>query len=78
MIAQICGLERGEFIHTLGDAHVYKNHVKPLQRQLKRYPNPFPQLEITKEVDNIEDFNMEDFKLIEYKHQKKIKMPLAV
>lgn len=78
MIAQICGLKRGEFIHTLGDAHVYKNHIEPLERQIKRYPLPFPQLEMNKEVKDITDFTLEDFKLVEYKHHKKIKMPLAV
>jgi dihydrofolate reductase/thymidylate synthase len=78
MIAQMWGLERGEFIHTLGDAHVYKNHIEPLKKQLKRYPSPFPQLKITREVDSIDDFKFEDFELIEYKPQKKIKMPLAV
>lgn len=78
MIAQICGLKRGEFIHTLGDAHVYKNHVEPLERQLKRYPLPFPQLEINPDVNDLNDFTIEDFKLVEYKHHKKIKMPLAV
>jgi dihydrofolate reductase/thymidylate synthase len=78
MIAQICGLKRGEFIHTMGDAHVYKNHIEPLERQIKRYPLPFPQLAINEDVKNITDFTMEDFKLVEYKHHKKIKMPLAV
>jgi thymidylate synthase len=62
----------------LGDAHVYKNHIEPLKKQLKRYPSPFPQLKITREVDSIDDFKFEDFELIEYKPQKKIKMPLAV
>lgn len=42
MLAQVCGLERGEFIHTLGDSHIYSNHVEPLQQQLKRLPHPFP------------------------------------
>jgi dihydrofolate reductase/thymidylate synthase len=78
MIAQICGLKRGEFIHTMGDAHVYKNHIEPLKQQIKRYPLPFPQLEINPDVADITDFTFEDFKLVEYKHLKKIKMPLAV
>jgi thymidylate synthase len=56
MLAQICGLRRGEFIHCLGDAHVYKNHVDPLMEQLKRYPHPFPQLEINPDVKEIEGF----------------------
>ena len=78
MIAQICGLKRGEFIHTLGDTHVYKTHIEPLKTQLKRYPLPFPQLAINPEITDINDFKYEDFKLIGYKHHKKIKMPLAV
>jgi len=78
MLAQICGLERGEFIHTMGDAHVYSNHVEPLTEQLKRYPHPFPYLELNKEVDDITKFTFKDFKLINYTHHPKIKMDMAV
>lgn len=78
MIAQICGLKRGEFIHTLGDAHVYKTHIKPLKKQITRYPLPFPQLEINPEITDINSFSLEDFKLVGYKHHPKIKMELAV
>ena len=78
MLAQICGLRRGEFIHCLGDAHVYKNHVDPLMEQLKRYPYPFPQLEINPDVKDIENFSYSDFKLINYLSHPKIKMEMAV
>ena len=78
MLAQTCGLKRGEFIHTLGDAHVYSNHVEPLQRQLKRYPHPFPLLELNPERKNVTDFTFEDFNLVNYTHAPKIKMPMAV
>ena len=78
MLAQVCGLERGEFVHTLGDQHVYSNHVEPLQTQLKRVPHPFPLLDINKEKTNIEDFEMSDFKLVNYTHDKRIKMEMAV
>ena len=78
MLAQVCGLERGEFIHTLGDAHVYSNHVDPLQEQLKRVPHPFPLLELNPEKMDINDFTFEDFKLVNYTHDPRIKMQMAV
>lgn len=78
MLAQVCGLERGEFIHTLGDSHIYKNHVEPLQEQLKRNPHPFPILQLNKEINDISKFKFEDFKIINYTHDKKIKMEMAV
>lgn len=78
MIAQVCGLKPGEFVHTLGDAHVYSNHIEPLKKQLKRDPYPFPILKINPDVKNIEDFTMEDFELVNYTHHKKIKMEMAV
>ena len=78
MLAQVCGLKRGEFIHVLGDAHVYKNHVEPLKEQLKRYPYPFPQLVLNPDIKNIEDFQFSDFKLINYTHHPRIKMEMAV
>jgi len=56
MLAQVCGLERGEFIHTLGDAHVYSNHVEPLKEQLQRVPHPFPYLKINPEINEITEF----------------------
>ena len=78
MLAQICGLERGEFVHTLGDSHVYTNHVEPLKEQLSRMPHPFPQLEIDKTVTEIGDFEFKHFKLVNYTHEKRIKMEMAV
>jgi dihydrofolate reductase/thymidylate synthase len=56
MLAQVCGLERGEFIHTLGDAHVYSNHVEPLKEQLQRVPHPFPYLKINPDIKEITEF----------------------
>jgi len=78
MLAQVCGLERGEFIHTLGDAHVYSNHVEPLRAQLERYPHPFPLLELNPEKTDINDFVFEDFQLVNYTHDPRIKMEMAV
>jgi thymidylate synthase len=68
----------GEFIHTLGDSHVYCNHVAALKEQLKRKPRPFPTLHINREVQNIEDFRFEDFELCNYIPYPKINMEMAV
>ena len=56
MLAQVCDLERGEFIHTLGDAHVYSNHIEPLKEQLQRVPHPFPYLKINPDIKEITEF----------------------
>lgn len=78
MIAQVCGLKAGEFIHTLGDAHVYNNHIGPLEEQLKRTPRAFPTLKINKNIMDIEEFTMEDLQVEGYKPHKTIKMEMAV
>ncbi|ALC39589.1 Ts [Drosophila busckii] len=78
MIAHVTGLKTGDFIHTLGDAHVYKNHVEPLREQLKRVPKSFPKLQIVGEVKNIEDFTYEHFKIEDYDPAPVIKMDMAV
>jgi thymidylate synthase len=78
LIADMTGLERGEFVHMLGDSHVYKNHIGPLQEQLKRSPTPFPLLNIKTKRDNIADYVFEDFELVNYFPQKPIKMEMAV
>ncbi|XP_067935146.1 thymidylate synthase-like [Watersipora subatra] len=79
MIAHVTGLKPGDFVHSLGDAHVYLNHIEPLQEQLKREPRPFPKLVIKRpEVTNIEDFTYEDFELVGYKPHPKIVMELSV
>ena len=78
LLAQVCDLERGEFIHTLGDTHVYSNHVEPLKVQLARMPHPFPQLEIDPEIKEIDKFEYKHLKLVNYTHDKKIKMEMAV
>ncbi|XP_018568721.1 thymidylate synthase [Anoplophora glabripennis] len=78
MIAHVTGLKPGEFIHTLGDSHVYLNHVDALQEQLKRKPRPFPTLKINKKVESIEEFTADDFELEGYKPYPKINMPMAV
>lgn len=78
MIAHITGLKAGEFIHTTGDTHVYKNHVDPLLEQIKREPKEFPKLKIKRNVTSIDDFKFEDFELEGYSPQGPIKMEMAV
>ncbi|XP_076274263.1 thymidylate synthase isoform X2 [Rhynchophorus ferrugineus] len=78
MIAHVTNLKPGEFIHTLGDSHVYLNHVDALKEQLQRTPRPFPTLNIKRKVESIEDFQFDDFELIGYKPYPKLSMPMAV
>jgi thymidylate synthase len=79
MIAQVTGMQAGELVHTLGDAHVYLNHVHALEEQLKRKPlNPFPTLHFKRDVKDIDDFAYDDFEIKDYKHQEKITMKMAV
>lgn len=78
MIAHITGLKPGDFIHTLGDAHVYVNHVKPLKIQLQRALRPLPTLEIKRKVTDIDDFKVDDFEILNYRPHKKIQMDMAV
>ena len=78
MVAQICGLELGEFVHTVGDAHIYSNHFEQVNRQLAREPRSLPKMLINKEVKNIEDFKYEDFELVDYNPHKGIKAEVAV
>jgi len=78
MIAHVTNLEPGEFVHTLGDAHVYSNHYDALKEQIGREPRKFPKMKITREVKDIEDFKMEDFQLSEYDPHPAIKMKMAV
>jgi thymidylate synthase len=78
MVAQVCGLGVGEFVHVLGDAHIYLNHVDQVNEQLQREPLPAPQLWINPDVTDITKFTMEDFKLNGYKSLASIKAPMAV
>ena len=79
MIAQVTGMQAGELVHTIGDAHVYLNHVDALEKQLKRKPlNQFPTLHFKRDVKDINDFAYDDFEIKDYKHQGKITMKMAV
>jgi len=78
MIAQVCDLQPGEFVHTLGDTHIYLNHREQVQRQLEREPYPLPRMVINPAVDSIFDFRYEDFTLENYRSHRLIKAPIAV
>ncbi len=78
MIAQVCDLEPGEFVHTFGDVHLYKNHLDQAQEQLKREPRERPQMMLNPVVKNIEDFRYEDFNLVGYTPHPHIKAAVSV
>ena len=78
MIAQVCDLKVGEFVHVLGDAHIYLNHVEQVKEQLAREPLPLPTLWINPDVQDILTFTMEDFRLDGYNSYASIKAPMAV
>mmetsp|Transcript_24381 Transcript_24381/g.39151 ORF Transcript_24381/g.39151 Transcript_24381/m.39151 type:complete len:254 (+) Transcript_24381:353-1114(+) len=78
LIAQVCGLKPGDFVHTIGDAHVYLNHIQPLKEQLEREPRAFPKLYINPERKDIDSFVHKDFKVEGYDPWPPIKMELAV
>ena len=78
MVAQVTDLEPGEFIHTLGDAHIYKNHIDQVKEQLKRESFPPPTLFLNPNIKSIDGFTFEDIKLENYNHHPPIKAPIAV
>ena len=78
MMAQVCGLESGEFVHTFGDAHIYKNHLDQVRLQLTRDPRPLPTMRINPEVKDIFGFKYEDFKLEGYDPHPHIKGEVSV
>ncbi len=78
MMAQACGLEAGEFIHTFGDAHIYSNHKEQIALQLSRTPKPLPKMILNPEVKNIFDFTFNDFTLTDYEHHPHIKGVVAI
>lgn len=78
MIAQVCDLEAGDFVHTFGDAHLYSNHMEQAALQLSRDPRPLPQMKINPEIKNIFDFKYEDFELVNYDPHPHIKAEVAV
>ena len=78
MIAQVCYLELGEFIHTFGDVHIYNNHIDQVKLQLSRTPYPLPAMKLNPAIKNIFEFKFEDFTLENYQSHPAIKAPVAV
>ncbi len=78
MIAQVCGLKPGEFVHTLGNAHIYSNHFEQVKLQLTREPLPLPTVRLNPDVKNIDDFKFEDIELVDYQSHPAIKGEVAV
>ena len=78
MVAQVCGYELGEFVHTLGDTHIYHNHFEQVREQLSHTPYPLPQMKINPAVKDINDFKYEDFELVNYQSYDTIKAKVAV
>ncbi len=78
MIAEVCNLKVGEFVHTLGDVHLYSNHIEQAQLQLQRVPRELPTLRFARKVDSIFDFKFEDFIIENYNPYPSIKAPIAV
>lgn len=78
MIAHVVGMNCGEFIHTMGDAHVYKDHIDALKEQISRTPRNFPTLKMKRDVKDIDDFKLEDFEILDYNPHNVIKMKMSV
>jgi thymidylate synthase len=78
MIAQVCGLQPGEFVHTTGDTHTYTNHFEQVELQLSREPRALPVMKINPDVKDIFDFKYEDFELVGYDPHPRISAPVAV
>lgn len=78
MLAQVCGLKPGKFVHTMGDAHLYLNHLDQAQTQIKRKPHPLPQMKLNPEIKDLMDFKFEDFELVNYVAHPHIKGEVAV
>lgn len=78
MIAQVCDLEPGEFVHTFGDTHIYLNHIDQVKLQLTREPRALPKMKINPDVKSIFDFKFEDFELVDYDPHPHIKGVVSV
>jgi thymidylate synthase len=78
MLAQVCGLKPGTFVHTFGDLHLYKNHLDQARLQLSREPRPLPRMRLNPAIENIHDFDYKDFELTGYDPHPAIKAPIAV
>ena len=78
MVAQVCGLGVGDFVHTLGDAHLYSNHVEQAREQLSREPRALPKLRLDPDVDDLFAFRFDDIEILDYDPHPAIRAPVAV
>lgn len=78
MMAQVCDLKVGDFVHTLGDAHLYSNHMEQVDLQISRNPLPLPSLKLNPDIKSIFDFKFDDFEVVDYESHEHIKAPVAV
>jgi thymidylate synthase len=78
MIAQVCGLRAGDFVHTFGDLHLYQNHLEQAREQLHRECRPLPRMQLNPAITRLEDFGFEDFTLLDYNPHPSIKATIAV
>jgi len=78
MVAQVCGYEYGDFVHSFGDAHIYNNHMEQIELQLSREPRPLPQMKINPDIKDIFEFKFEDFSLENYDPHPHIKGKVAI
>jgi thymidylate synthase len=78
MLAQVCGLKVGDFVHTLGDVHLYLNHLQQVDEQLQRDPLPLPQLQLNHDIDDLFAFTADDIAIVDYQSHPAIKAPIAI
>jgi thymidylate synthase len=78
MMAQVCGLKAGTFVHTLGDAHLYSNHLEQANLQITREPMALPQLKLNPDITDIDGFSYDDIEVVGYEHHPHISAPIAV
>ena len=78
MMAQVCGLNPGVFVHTIGDAHLYNNHLEQAKLQVTRKPLPLPILKLNSEITDIDDFGFDDIEVLNYQHHPHISAPISI
>ncbi|WP_456372000.1 thymidylate synthase, partial [Thiolapillus sp.] len=78
MVAQVCGLQPGDFVHTWGDAHLYRNHLEQADLQLSRQPYPLPRMKLNPDIRELDDFRYQDFEILDYKCHSLIRAPISV
>jgi thymidylate synthase len=78
MMAQVCGLQPGAFVHTIGDAHLYNNHLEQARLQITREPMNLPTLKLNAAIDDIDQFTFDDIEVLNYQHHPHISAPIAI